>query len=224
MGSGAWEMNVWRLIISGGPLMWPILLCSLFALTITIEKILFFRNITSDPVRLKRHIVGLIKNNKIKEAVAYCDDNDSPVAKIYKAGLVKFGTSREEIKESIQDVSLYEIPRLEDRINALAVIGYVTPLLGLLGTVMGMMSSFHAIQVRAASLNPVSPADLAVGVWQALITTAAGLIVSILSLMIYHYLVNRVQYFVLDMERAATDIVNVLSQMTEGRPGETDAV
>ena len=217
MGGGIWEMNLWNLILSGGPLMWPILLCSLFALTIVIERILFFQSITIDSIKLKRQIMELVKNNKIKEAVALCEGMSSPVAKIFKAGLVKFGSGREEIKDNIEDASLFEIPKLEARLSTLATIGHISPLLGLLGTVTGMVSCFHTIQLRAASLNPVSPGDLSGGIWEALITTVAGLMVAIPTFVAYNYLVGRVNDFVSEMERAATGIVNFLSQMADGK-------
>ncbi|HBR15461.1 MAG TPA: MotA/TolQ/ExbB proton channel family protein [Candidatus Omnitrophica bacterium] len=210
-----WEMNAWSLIKTGGPIMAPILLCSLLALGIAIEKFIHFSAIKTNVVDLKKRIFDLIKSNRIKEAVEVCDLDRSPVAQILKAGLIKFGSSREEIKENMEDVSLFEIPKLENRLNALATIAHITPLLGLLGTVTGMTTSFHTIQVRAASLNPVTPGDLAGGIGEALITTVAGLMVAIPTFVTYNYCVSRINRFVLDMERAATELVNCVCPITE---------
>ena len=212
---GIWEMNAWQLIKAGGPIMVPILLCSLFALGIIIEKLVYFASIKTNVGVLKKSVFDLIKNNNIKEAVQICDENRSPVAGILRAGLIKFGSSRDSIKEAIEDVSLFEIPKLESRLSALATIAHISPLLGLLGTVTGMTASFHMIQIRAASLNPVTPGDLAGGIGEALLTTVAGLMVAIPTFVAYNYFVNRINHYVLEMERAATEIVNFMCQMTE---------
>ncbi len=212
---GIWEMNAWSLIKSGGPIMAPIILCSVFALGIVIEKLLHFAFIKTNVPRLKRQVFDYIRNNRIKESIELCNTNNSPVAKILKAGILKFGASREEIKESMEDVSLFEIPKLESRLSALATIAHISPLLGLLGTVTGMTASFHTIQVRAASLNPVTPGDLAGGIGEALLTTVAGLMVAIPTFVAYNYFVHRTNHFVLEMERGATELVNFICQVTE---------
>jgi len=212
---GIWEMNAWSLIKAGGPIMVPIILCSVFALGIVIEKLLYFGFIKTNVARLKRQIFDRIKSNRIKESIELCDANRSPIAKILKAGILKFGAPREEIKESMEDTSLFEIPKLESRLSALATIAHISPLLGLLGTVTGMTASFHTIQIRAASLNPVTPGDLAGGIGEALLTTVAGLIVAIPTFVAYNYFVHRTNHFVLEMEHGATELVNFLCQITE---------
>lgn len=215
MSNGIWEMNLWQLIKTGGPIMYPILLCSLFAFAIIIEKIVYFSIIRENVPALKRQVFEHVKKNKIKEAISVCDNQRTPVAKILKAGIVKFGASRDKIKENIEDISLFEIPKLEKRLPALATIAHITPLLGLLGTVTGMVSSFHTIQVRAATMNPVTPGDLAGSIGEALFTTVAGLMVAIPTFVVYNYLVSRVNGFILEMERGATEIVNLICQISE---------
>ncbi|OGX37379.1 MAG: hypothetical protein A3D87_04515 [Omnitrophica WOR_2 bacterium RIFCSPHIGHO2_02_FULL_50_17] len=208
-------MNAWKLIKAGGPIMAPILLCSLFALGIVIEKLIYFSLIKTNVSQFKVKVFGLVKNNKIKEAVQACDASRSPVAKVFRAGLIRFGASRETIKESMEDASLFEIPKLESRLSALATIAHICPLLGLLGTVTGMTASFYTIQVRAASLNPVTPGDLAGGIGEALLTTVGGLMVAIPTFVAYNYCVSRVNSFILEMERGATELVNFMCQITE---------
>ena len=115
----------------------------------------------------------------------------------------------------MEDVSLFEIPKLESRLSALSTIAQIAPLLGLLGTVTGMTASFHTIQVRASSLNPVTPGDLAGGIGEALLTTVAGLIVAIPAFVAYNYFVNRINHVVLDMERGATELTNFMCQISE---------
>ncbi len=212
-----WEISPWKLFLSGGPVMFPILLCSILAVGIVIEKLWYFFIISTNTQKLKTDIFNCLKNHRIKEAVELCEANPSPVAKILKAGILKFGSSRDEIKEAMEDVSLFEIPHLEKRLSALATIANVSPLLGLLGTVTGMSGSFHTIQVRATANNPVTPGDIAGGIWEALITTVAGLIVAIPTFVAYNYCVGRVNAIVLEMERAATELVNFLSQLLESK-------
>ena len=212
---GIWEMNAWTLIKTGGPIMYPIILCSLISVGIIIEKIIYFASLKANVPDLKQKVFTFIRDNKIKESLKLCDSSRSPIARIMRAGIVKFGASRDEIKETMEDVSLFEIPKLESRLSALATIAHISPLLGLLGTVTGMTASFHTIQVRAASLNPVTPGDLAGGIGEALLTTVAGLIVAIPTFVAYNYFVNRTNHFVLEMERGATELVNFLCQVSE---------
>ena len=210
---GIWKINAWELIVSGGPIMIPIVLCSCFAFAIVIEKFIYFSIIKADPQKLRKDIFNLIKDNKLKEAVAYCEESRSPIAKVLEAGILKFGCSKEEIKEALNDASFFEIPKLERRLTALATIAHIAPLLGLLGTVTGMAANFHTIQIRATSLNPVTPGDLAGGIWEALLTTVAGLIVAIPTFVVYNYLVSRINKFILEMERSATELANYLMQI-----------
>ena len=197
--------------------MFPILLCSLIAMAIVIEKMIYFSSVKTDVRKLKKDVFDAIKNNRIKESIQICDQNRSPVARILKAGIIKSGSSKEDMKESMEDVSLFEIPKLESRLSALATIAHIAPLLGLLGTVAGMIGSFNTIQIRSAALNPVTPGDLAGSIGEALLTTVAGLIVAIPTFVAYNYCVSRINQFILDMEKAATELVNFVGHVTESK-------
>jgi biopolymer transport protein ExbB len=212
-----WEFNMKDILLNGGPIMIPLFICSVFALAIIISKLIFFSRISTDTHKLKNNVFRLIQADNIKEALRLCDQDPSPVAKILRGGLLKFGCSREEIKEAIEDVSLFEIPVLEKRFTALATIAHIAPLLGLLGTVTGMTACFHTIQARAASMNPVTPGDLAGGIGEALLTTVAGLVVAIPTYVAYNYLVSRVNNFVREMEHAGTELLNLMSHIIETR-------
>ena len=207
-----WHMSPWKIFLAGGPVMWPILFCSIWALSIIIEKLLHLRRVRIDAGEFLKGIMEKIKQQKIKEAVAACEATKSPIGPILKAGILKHSLTREQIKEAIQDASLYEIPRLERNLSTLATIASVSPLLGLLGTVTGMVRCFQTIQIKAVSSHPVNPGDLAGGIWEALLTTVAGLIVAIPVFVAYNYLVSRVNNFILEMERAATELVNFLTE------------
>ncbi|PIW60372.1 MAG: MotA/TolQ/ExbB proton channel family protein [Candidatus Omnitrophica bacterium CG12_big_fil_rev_8_21_14_0_65_50_5] len=215
MTNGMWEMKPWALVAAGGPIMIPILICSVLALALVIEKILFFWSIRGDVPFLKHKVFLLVRENRIKEAIHFCEEGKSPVAKILKAGLMKFSSSKEDIREYMEDASFFEIPRLESRLAALATIAHISPLLGLLGTVTGMVTMFHTIQVRSAGMNPISPGDLAGGIWEALITTVAGLMVAIPTFIAYNFFVHKVNRYVQDMEKAATELLHRMNTAVE---------
>lgn len=207
-----YKMSIWQVFLAGGPVMWPILLCSIFALAIILEKFWYLHKISIDTQEFLKRILDKMKHHDTKEALSICDNTKSPVANILKAGTLKYDRPRPQIIEAIEDASLYEIPKIEKNLNALATIAHVSPLLGLLGTVTGMVRCFQTIQAKATSFHPVSPGDLAGGIWEALLTTVAGLIVAIPTFIAYNYLVSRINHFILEMEKASTELVNFLTE------------
>ena len=207
-----YRMSFWQVFLAGGPVMWPILLCSIFALAIILEKFWHLNKIRIDTQKFLSDILDKIKRHEIKEALQICDKTNSPISHILKAGILKYDRTREQIKEAIEDASLYEVPKLEKNLSTLATIAHISPLLGLLGTVTGMVRCFQTIQAKATSFHPVSPGDLAGGIWEALLTTVAGLIVAIPTFVAYNYLVSRVNNFILEMEKASTELVNFLTE------------
>ena len=192
--------------------MWPILLCSTFALAIILEKFWYLHKIKIDSRDFLSKIFDKMKRHQVKEALSICDQTKSPISGILKGGILKYDRSREQIKEAIEDASLYEVPHLERNLTTLATIAHISPLLGLLGTVTGMVRCFYTIQVKATSFTPVSPGDLAGGIWEALLTTVFGLIVAIPTFVAYNYLVSRINSVILEMERASTELVNFLTE------------
>ncbi len=207
-----YRMSVWQVFLAGGPVMWPILLCSIFALAIILEKFWHLHKIKIDTQEFLNNILDKMKHHQIKEALQICENTKSPISHILKAGILKYDRTRTQIKEAIEDASLYEIPRLEKNLTTLATIAHISPLLGLLGTVTGMVRCFQTIQAKATSFHPVSPGDLAGGIWEALLTTVAGLIVAIPTFVAYNYLVSRINNFILEMEKASTELVNFLTE------------
>ena len=207
-----YKMSLWQVFLAGGPVMWPILLCSIFALAIILEKLWHLHKIKMNTQDFLSKILDKMRRHETKEALQVCDSTRSPISHILKAGILKYDRTRSQIKEAIEDASLYEIPRLEKNLSALATVAHISPLLGLLGTVTGMVRCFQTIQAKATSFHPVSPGDLAGGIWEALLTTVAGLIVAIPTFVIYNYLVSRINSFILEMEKASTELVNFLTE------------
>ncbi len=192
-------------------MMYLILLCSIIALGVIIERLYHLNRATIDTQRFMDSIINVIKRNKIVEAIEMCNKTPGPIAHIIKAAILKHDRSKPEIKEAVEEAGQLEIPRLEKNLGVLATIAHIAPLLGLLGTVMGMIGSFQVIQKNALSMMPVNPGDLAGGIWQSLLTTTTGLAVAIPTYVAYNYLVSRVETLVHDMETSATDLVNILT-------------
>ena len=209
---------MWEFMQKGGPIMWPILLCSVLAFAIVIERLLRLRQEQIDTKSFMEQIAKSLKRNKVMEALDLCDRTGGPIAAILKAGILKHDRTRNEIREAIEDASIHEVPRLERNLPVLATIAHVAPLLGLLGTVTGLVEAFQVIESKATALNPVNPGDLAGGIWEALLTTVFGLCVAIPTYVVYNYLVSRVDGFVLDMERSATDLLNILGEKRDSEP------
>src|SRR3989344_4528897 len=203
---------MWEFMQKGGPIMWPILLCSVIAFAIVIERLIRLRQEQIDTKAFMEQISRSLKRNKIMEALDLCERTGGPIAAILKAGILKHDRPRNEIREAIEDASIHEVPRLERNLPVLATVAQVAPLLGLLGTVTGLLAAFQVIEAKSTALNPVNPGDLAGGIWEALLTTVFGLCVAIPTYVAYNYLVSRVDGFVLDMERSATDLLNILGE------------
>ncbi len=206
---------MWEMVIKGGPLMFLIILCSMIALAVVLERLWHLRRAKINTGEFMENIAGILKRNRIMDAIDVCNVTPGPIAHILKAGILKHDRPRAEIRESIEDAGLHEVPRLEKNLGALATIAHITPLLGLLGTVTGMVRSFQVIEQKAVALVPVNPGDLAGGIWEALITTVAGLAVAIPTYVAYNFLVSRVGGFVLEMEKSATDLINLLGAKRE---------
>jgi len=207
-----YKINLWQVFLAGGAMMWPILTCSIFAVAISLEKFLYLRKIALCTKDFLEKILEKMKRHETKEALQICDAANIPLANILKAGILKYDRPRQQIIEALEDASLYEIPHIKKNLSILATIAHITPLLGFLGTVTGMIKCFQIIQARSSSLYAVSAPDLAGGLWEALLATVAGLIVAIPTFIIYNYLVDRINDLILEMEKAATELVNLLTE------------
>ena len=207
-----YKMSIWKIFIAGGPVMWPILLCSVLAVAIIMERFVYLHKIRIDTQDFLAKILDKMKHHQIKEALQLCEGADNPISNILKGGILKYDRPRDQIKEALADASLYEVPKLEKNLNILATLAHVSPLLGLLGTATGMVRCFQVIQSKAAALYPVPAGELAGGIWEALLTTVAGLAVAIPTFVAYNYFVSRVNYCIVEMEKAATEFVNFLSE------------
>ena len=198
--------NVFELVKSGGWLMLPIIFCSIVSISIIAERFWSLRREKVLPDHLVANVWSALKSNKLSRSDIEALSKESALGKILSAGLVNRNESRERIKECIEERGREVVHELERFLNTLGTIAAISPLLGLLGTVIGMISVFAAITQHGVG----DPAALAGGISEAMITTAAGLTVAIFSLVFYRYFRRKVDGIVVVMEQEAIKMVDVI--------------
>jgi biopolymer transport protein ExbB len=202
-------------LTQGGPVIWLILLAAAIALATFIERVLYCHQSQINSAEFLNGVRTVLKRDNVVEAIAICDATPSPVARIVKTAILNRDRGRDRVREAVEEAGLTEVPRLEEKLNLLATIAQIAPLLGLLGTILGFMDIFSKVQEAGlyAHLEQLSH-----GIWTALICAAAGIAVAIPVHAGYNYLVSRINKIVLDMERAAAEIVNIVTENGNGKP------
>jgi len=200
------------LVTNGGPVIWLILAASAVAVVVFIQRVLHYHRAQINSMEFLNGVRNVLKRENVVEALSICDATPGPVARLVKVAILNREKGREGVREALEEAGLVEVPPLEDKLNLLATIAQITPLMGLLGTVLGFIKIFTTLQNSQTLANLQ---DVSGGVWEALICTAAGLAVAIPCYAAYNYLVSRVNAIVLDMEKAATEIVNIVADTGE---------
>jgi len=195
-------------IIKGGVFIYPIIICSIISLTIFMEKIWSLKRNRVIPVTFLDSIERLLKKEDIAEALKLCGENSSSISRIFSAGIKNYGKRREIIKERIEEVGRREAVVLGRYVEALATIASVSTLLGLLGTIAGMIKIFSVISLQSV----VNPSTLAGGISEALYTTAAGLTVAIPTLIFYRYLSSKSNSLIVEMEECSAQMVELIKE------------
>jgi len=197
------------LLAHGGLVLWLIVLISAVAVVVFIERFLHFHTAQINSTEFLNGVRTVLKRDNVVEALSICDATPGPVARLVKTAIKNRDQGRERVREALEEAGLAEVPRLEEKLNLLATIAQLAPLLGLLGTILGFINTFQVMHNKGLNANFL---DLSTGVWQALVCAAAGLAVAIPAHAAYNYLVSRVNSIVLDMERTATEIVNIVTE------------
>lgn len=201
------SMSFFEVLSQGGILMIPLFILSILAIYVIAERWRTLENSRMDVNSMLNNIESLLKSGSQHRAIQYCEEFDKPLARILKSGIRRLGRPIRDIEEAIHNAGKKEIYQLEKRMNWLATIASVAPLIGFTGTVTGMIRAFMDIQSLQGNVNP---SVLAGGIWEALITTATGLIVGIIALGFYNYLVGKVNRMVFELENASADFVDLL--------------
>jgi biopolymer transport protein ExbB len=203
---------MWTYFDKGGPIMWPLLLLSVLGATVIFWRWWALRQATAGVATYMKELRPKLVNHDVDGAIAISDRTPGPVSSIVRAALVRLGRPTEEVERALQDASAHELAHLERGLPILATIAMIAPLLGFLGTVTGMINSFEAL----ASVGLNNPAAVAQGISEALITTAAGLIIAIPVQMAYNYFVTSVNALVRSMESAAHAVLEAMGMTDAG--------
>lgn len=199
-----------KLLVYGGSMMWLLLLISAISVAVFIERLLHYHRAQINSAEFLTGVRNVLKRENVVEALSICDATPGPVPRLVKTAILNQDRGREGVREALEEAGLLEVPRLEEKLSVLATIAQIAPLIGLFGTVLGFIRIFAVIHQEGINAHQQM---LAEGVWQALICTAFGLAVAIPTYTGYNYLVSRVNSIVLDMEKASTEILNIVSNL-----------
>ncbi len=199
----------------GGPVMWLIVLCSVTAAGIFFERLLYLHKASIPVSDLLRGLSNILRKENYAEALQECASTPGPVARVAHALILRHGAPRSELREVAQEAGQLEVPKLERNLALLATIAYATPLLGLLGTLLGLLTAFQEI---AAQSGYATATDIANGVYESLLTASSSLAVAIPAFVALSYLSARVNNLIHDMERAGIEILAILDEV-RGRHG-----
>jgi biopolymer transport protein ExbB len=196
------------LLANGGAMLWVILVAGAVAFVVFIERVLHCHRAQINSAEFLNGVRNVLKRDNVVEAISICDATPGPVARLVKVAILNRDRGRDGLRSALEEAGLTEVPPLEEKLNLLATIAQIAPLMGLLGTTLGMVKVFTVLQVENLF---ASREVLMGGIWQSLVCTAAGLALAIPAYAAYNYLVNRVNSIVLEMERAATEIINIVT-------------
>lgn len=205
------SLNLFDILLEGGILMFPLLILSVLTVYVIAERWKVLNNSAVEIDSFLKRIEELLRDGSQQRALDYCDEIDKPLARILKSGVRRLGRPIRDIEEAIHQAGKKEIFHLQKRMNWLATIAGVGPLIGFTGTVTGMIRAFMDIQSLQGNVNP---SVLAGGIWEALITTAAGLIIGIVAYGFYNYLLGRVDRMIFELENASADFIDLLQSPT----------
>jgi len=199
------------ILVKGGPVMVPLVLCSVVALAISIERFVNLKRASTNPDKLMLKVKKTLAGGDTSNAVGFCEATPGPVARVMGTAIGLLNLPPDQIKEGVNQAYLEEVPRLERGLTTLSTIITVAPLLGLLGTITGLMKLFKVI----AGGEIGNSEALSSGIAEALITTAAGLCIAITFLVLYNLLAAQVERLTIQMEKAVTELINFVRK--EGR-------
>lgn len=203
------SISVLDLAIQGGFMMIPIVILSVIAIYLFFERMLIINRANQPPEQFMNRVKDSVVRGDITGAKMLCAQQDSPVARMIQKGLSRIGSPLKNIEASIENVGKLEIFKLEKNLSAIATIAGAAPMMGFLGTVIGMVRAFMAIAQEEGS---VSPKMLSSGIYTAMVTTVAGLIVGIIAYLAYNFLVTRVQKVIHKMEYTSIEFIDLLQE------------
>lgn len=212
-----WDNTLWQLFEKGGPAMWPLLACSILGLAVIIDRTMVLLWLAVNFQHFVRRFEPLIRDGMIADCLRLLKSYRSPLARVVEAYLSQLHATPELRNQVASRVGSQQVARLERRMSWLGMNASIATLLGLLGTVTGLVTAFHQIELKAGQ---VQPADLAAGIWEALITTVFGLVIAIPCMAVYHFLDNRAGAVALQMQWLVAYLDEWTEEQRQGQPAE----
>jgi biopolymer transport protein ExbB len=203
------SLSYWELAIKGGWVMVPIVLLSVIAIYIFIERFFIIKMASKEDINFMNRIKDLIYDDKVDAAITLCQNTNSPTARMIEKGIQRIGRPLNDVTSAVENVGKLEVSKLEKGLPILATIAGGAPMIGFLGTVMGMIRAFYDMANASGGINVEL---LSRGIYTALVTTVAGLIVGIISYFAYNYLVAKVEKVVFNLEAGTTDFMDLLNE------------
>src|ERR1700678_2637797 len=203
-------ISPFQMMQRGGPLMVVLFVCSVVALCVFIERMLYYKRSRMNVNEFLSGVLALVRRQSYAEAIARCEEGHGPIVSVVRTAIYKRHLPPAELREIVREIAQMEIPQLEANVSLLGTIGYVAPLLGLFGTVSGMIEAFVKISRTSGT---ASVGDLSQGIYTALITTAGGLVVAIPCYLMHNFLVAQVHSITADMERAGIETIHTLTDL-----------
>jgi biopolymer transport protein ExbB len=210
--------RAFELFRQGGPIMWPLLLCAVLAVAVMLERFISINRAAANTEELTERVRGLLNAGQVDEALQLCESTPGPVPALLANGIRNRELDSDAIERHMEELALRETPLLYKRLGVLDTVITVAPLLGLLGTITGMMSTFSVISTAGQN----NPNAITGGIGEALIATACGLAIAITTLIGYNYLTEKVKEIVGDMEVRATQLLNTLASL-RARTGDINS-
>lgn len=228
VGAGAPEAadvavnSVWDFAVKGGWMMVPIAICSLVIVTVAVERLVVLRKKSVIPEGFAAGLWPILERGTPaqSEAAAYCEASNSPIGRTVKGGVDRMGQGAESVEKHMIAAGEHEIFMLRRRLRALSVVAAIAPLLGLVGTIFGMIKAFQTVALSGEALGKTEL--LAEGIYEAMITTAAGLVVAIPALVIYHWFVGKIEHLTREMDAVCLDAVETIARADRQKTPDAD--
>jgi biopolymer transport protein ExbB len=202
-------LSIWDLAVKGGPIMIPIAMLSILGIYIFIERYILIGRASKEDTNFMNNIRDFMHNGRLDSALSLCRNNNTPIARMIEKGLQRLGRPLGDINAAIENVGSLEVAKLEKNISLLATVSGAAPMLGFLGTVTGMVKAFYDMSMAGNNLDIQL---LSSGIYQAMVTTVAGLIVGIIAYFCYNILVARVQKIVFTLQFRASEFMDLLHE------------
>ncbi len=207
---------LWQLIVKGGPIVWLIWTMSIMIVAVALKELKMLKLASRGVQTFRDEVFALVTSSQIKKAIALCEESSLPFAKVMAAAIMKFGSTQESIRLAMDNVIFIEVQRLKQGLGVIKTGIFISALLGMLGSVSSLCIVFNAIYIRSNALAPLGAGDVASGVWQALLSAAFGIGISVIGYGFYSVCVFRLNGVIFQLGQQSNDALQLLTSIVEG--------